>query len=237
MTSHSKVAIRSLQVEVLPPDFQENPRLYPQHFFVVQKYYPSLEHYQGTFLFVLNQLKIRNQQPLNDLSPSQTQPQPLLHFSINEDGQSINKRHYHAISSKDLVKLNRYAPTLQQAANWYLNELADSKIYYFYQQNDSIQTLQVLFDKDKFQHLTGVFPYKEGQSAEQTLEDFANGNGAFDTILLANKGAAFDKLKVLPELPAIVESDSFYFGDLSEVPKLHSLDLDKAIKSGDEDII
>lgn len=176
-------------------------------------------------------------QPLNDLSPSQTQPQPLLYFSINEYGQSINKRHYHAISNKDLVKLNRYAPMLQQAANWYLNELADSKIYYFYQQNDSIQTLQVLFDKDKFQHLTGVFPYKEGQSAEQTLEDFANGNGAFDTILLANKGAAFDKLKVLPELPAIVESDSFYFGDLSEVPKLHSLDLDKAIKSGDEDII
>lgn len=176
-------------------------------------------------------------QPLNDLSPSQTQPQPLLHFSINEDGQSINKRHYHAISNKDLVKLNRYAPTLQQAANWYLNELADSKIYYFYQESDSVQTLQVAFDKDKFQHLTGVFPYKEGQSAEQTLEDFANGNGAFDTILLANKGAAFDKLKVLPELPAIVESDSFYFGDLSEVPKLHSLDLDKAIKSGDEDII
>ncbi|MGT2755201.1 PBECR4 domain-containing protein [Streptococcus ovis] len=176
-------------------------------------------------------------QPLNDLSPSQTQPQPLLHFSINEDGKSINKRHYHAVSNKDLVKLNRYAGTLQQAANWYLNELADSKIYYFYQENASIQTLQVSFDKDKFQHLTGVFPYKEGQSAEQTLEDFANGNGAFDTILLANKGAAFDKLKVLPELPAIVESDSFYFGDLSQVPKLHYLDLDKAIKSGDEDII
>ena len=176
-------------------------------------------------------------QPLNDLLPGQTQPQPLLHFSINKDGQSINRRHYHVISDKDLVKLNRYAGTLQQVANWYLNELSDSKIYYFYQENNSIQTLQVLFDKDKFQHLTGVFPYKEGQSAEQTLEDFANGNGAFDTILLANKGAAFDKLKVLPELPAIVESDSFYFGDLSEVPKLHSLDLDKAIKSGDEDII
>lgn len=176
-------------------------------------------------------------QPLNDLSPNQTQPQPLLYFSINKDGQSINKRNYHAISDKDLVKLNRYAGTLQQAANWYLNELADSKIYYFYQENDSIQTLQVTFDKDKFQHLTGVFPYREGQSAEKTLEDFANGNGAFDTILLANKGAAFDKLKVLPELPAIVESDSFYFDDLSEVPKLHSLDLDKAIKSGDEDII
>ncbi|AUW97145.1 PBECR4 domain-containing protein [Streptococcus pluranimalium] len=176
-------------------------------------------------------------QPLNDLLPGQTQPQPLLHFSINKDGQSINRRHYHVISDKDLVKLNRYAGTLQQVANWYLKELSDSKIYYFYQENNSIQTLQVLFDKDKFQHLTGVFPYKEGQSAEQTLEDFANGNGAFDTILLANKGAAFDKLKVLPELPAIVESDSFYFGDLSEVPKLHSLDLDKAIKSGDEDII
>lgn len=179
----------------------------------------------------------KESQPLNGLSPNQTQPQPLLHFTINGEGQSISKRHYHAISDKDLVKLNRYAGTLQQSASWYLNELADSEIYYFYQENSTIQTLQISFGKDKFQHLTGIFPYREGQSAEKTLEDFANGNGSFDTILLANKGAAFDKLKVLPELPAIVESDSFYFGDLSEVPKLHSLNLDKAIKSGDDDVI
>ncbi|MBY5035333.1 toprim domain-containing protein [Streptococcus gallolyticus] len=176
-------------------------------------------------------------QPLNDLSPNQTQPQPLLHFSTNAEAKSINKRFYHPISEKELAKLNRYAPTFQQSASWYLNELADSKVYYFYQEADKIQSLQVSFDKDKFIHLTGVFPYKEGQSAETALEELASGNGNYDNILLANKGAAFDKLKVLPELPAIIEADSFYFDDLSEVPKLQSLDLDKAIKSGDEDIL
>ncbi|MCQ9212394.1 PBECR4 domain-containing protein [Streptococcus sp. B01] len=176
-------------------------------------------------------------QPLNDLSPSQTRSQSYLHFTINGRNKSIHKDYYHPISDSDLVKLNRYASNIQQAANWYLDTVADSNIIYFYQEGESVNSLQVRFDRDKFMHLTGVFPYKEGQTAEQTLEDFANGNGAFDTILLANKGAAFDKLKVLPELPAIVESDSFYFDDLSEVPKLHSLDLDKAIKSGDEDIV
>lgn len=175
--------------------------------------------------------------PLNDLSPSQTQPQPLLHFSIKDGGESIDKRYYHQISAKELVKLNRYASSIQQAADWYLNELADSKVYYFYLENTYIQTLQVSFDKDKFQHLTGIFPYRKGQSAEQTLDDFAKGNGDFDSILLADNGAAFSKLKVLPNLPAIIESDSFYFGDLSEVPKFNALNLDKAIKSGDEDII
>ncbi|WP_238140889.1 PBECR4 domain-containing protein, partial [Streptococcus suis] len=73
--------------------------------------------------------------------------------------------------------------------------------------------------------------------ATQTLEDFANGKGDFDSILIANKGAAFDKIKVLPELEAIIQSDSFYFGDLSEVPKLKQLDMDKAIRSGDEDVV
>ena len=60
-------------------------------------------------------------------------------------------------------------------------------------------------------HLTGIFPYREGQTAGQTLLDFATGNGQFDNILIANRGTAFDKLKVLPELPAIVDAESFYF--------------------------
>lgn len=176
-------------------------------------------------------------QPLNDLSPNQTQPQPYLHFTINEEGKSIDKRNYHVISDGELVKLNRYASNLQQAANWYLDTVAGSKIIYFYQEGDVVNSLQVTFDRDKFLHLTGVFPYKEGQTAEQSLLDFAQGKGAFDAILLANKGAAFDKLKVLPELSAITDAHSFYFGDLSDVPKLHSLDMNKAIKSGDEDIV
>ncbi|WP_261987987.1 PBECR4 domain-containing protein [Streptococcus suis] len=176
-------------------------------------------------------------QPLNDLSPNQTQPQPLLHFSINEERKSIKKRGYHPASDRDLVKLNRYSTSLKEVAQWYLRELSDSTIHYIYKDNEGVNSLQVTFDKDKFIHLTGIFPYKEGYSADKLLIDFANGQGSFDDILLANKGAAFDKLKVLPELPAIIEANSFYFDDLSDVPKLHSLNMDKAIKSGDEDIV
>ena len=176
-------------------------------------------------------------QPLNDLSPSQTRSQPLLHFSINEDRKSIHKDNYHPISDKDLLKLNRYAPHLQNAAQWYLENVADSQVTYFYQDGADTNSLAISYNKESFMHLTGISPYREGQTAEQTLLDFAAGNGQFDNILIANRGAAFDKLKVLPELPAIVDAESFYFGDLSDVEKFHSLNLDKAIRSNDQDVL
>ena len=176
-------------------------------------------------------------QPLNDLSPSQTRSQPLLHFSINEDRKSIHKDNYHPISDKDLLKLNRYAPHLQNAAQWYLENVADSQVIYFYQDGADTNSLAISYNKESFMHLTGIFPYREGQTAGQTLLDFAAGNGQFDNILIANRGAAFDKLKVLPELPAIVDAESFYFGDLSDVEKFHSLNLDKAIRSNDQDVL
>ena len=176
-------------------------------------------------------------QPLNDLSPSQTRSQPLLHFSINEERKSIHKDNYHPISDKDLLKLNRYAPHLQNAAQWYLENVADSQVTYFYQDGADTNSLAISYNKESFMHLTGIFPYREGQTAGQTLLDFAAGNGQFDNILIANRGAAFDKLKVLPELPAIVDAESFYFGDLSDVEKFHSLNLDKAIRSNDQDVL
>ena len=176
-------------------------------------------------------------QPLNDLSPSQTRSQPLLHFSINDERKSIHKDNYHPISDKDLLKLNRYALHLQNAAQWYLENVADSQVTYFYQDGADTNSLAISYNKESFMHLTGIFPYREGQTAGQTLLDFAAGNGQFDNILIANRGAAFDKLKVLPELPAIVDAESFYFGDLSDVEKFHSLNLDKAIRSNDQDVL
>ena len=175
--------------------------------------------------------------PLNDLSPSQTRSQPLLHFSINGDRKSIHKDNYHPVSDKDLRKLNRYTPHLQNAAAWYLENIADSQVTYFYQEGANTNSVTISYNKESFMHLTGIFPYKEGQTAEQTLSDFAAGNGQFDNILIANRGAAFDKLKVLPELPVIVDSESFYFGDLSAVEKFHPLNLDKAIRSSDQDVL
>lgn len=176
-------------------------------------------------------------QPLNDLSPSQTRSQPLLHFSINEERKSIHKDNYHPISDKDLLKLNRYAPHLQNAASWYLENVADSQVIYFYQDGADTNSVAISYSKESFMHLTGIYPYREGQTAEQTLLDFAAGNGQFDNILIANRGAAFDKLKVLPELPTMVDAESFYFGDLSDVEKFHSLNLDKAIRSNDQDVL
>ena len=176
-------------------------------------------------------------QPLNDLSPSQTRSQPLLHFSINEERKSIHKDNYHPIADKDLRKLNRYAPHLQNAAQWYLENVADSRVTYFYQDGADTNSLTISYNKESFMHLTGIYPYREGQTAGQTLLDFATGNGQFDNILVANRGAAFDKLKVLPELPSIVDAESFYFGDLSDVEKFHSLNLDKAIRSNDQDVL
>jgi len=176
-------------------------------------------------------------QPLNDLSPSQTRSQPLLHFSINEERKSIHKDNYHPISDKDLLKLNRYAPHLQNAAQWYLENVADSQVIYFYQDGADTNSVAISYNKESFMHLTGIYPYREGQTAEQTLLDFATGNGQFDNILIANRGAAFDKLKVLPELPTMVDAESFYFGDLSDVEKFHSLNLDKAIRSNDQDVL
>lgn len=176
-------------------------------------------------------------QPLNDLSPSQTRSQPLLHFNINEDRKSIHKDNYHPISDKDLLKLNRYAPHLQNAAQWYLENVADSQVIYFYQDGADTNSVAISYNKESFMHLTGIYPYREGQTAEQTLMDFAAGNGQFDNILIANRGAAFDKLKVLPELPTMVDAESFYFGDLSDVEKFHSLNLDKAIRSNDQDVL
>ena len=176
-------------------------------------------------------------QPLNDLSPSQTRSQPLLHLSINEDRKSIHKDNYHPISDKDLLKLNRYAPHLQNAAQWYLENVADSQVTYFYQDGADTNSVAISYSKESFMHLTGIFPYREGQTAGQTLLDFAAGNGQFDNILIANRGAAFDKLKVLPELPTMVDAESFYFGDLSDVEKFHTLNLDKAIRSNDQDVL
>lgn len=176
-------------------------------------------------------------QPLNGLSPNQTQSQPLLQFTIKGLAPSTYKSNYHPITEKELRKLNRYAPNLQQVANWYLNNLSDSQLTYFYSDGQETGQVTVEFGQEHFMHLTGLLPQKDGQTAEQTLLDFAQGNGDFDHLLIANYGGAFDKLQVLPELQEVIESDAFYFNDLSSIEKLHRLDLDQAIRTADKDLL
>jgi len=158
----------------------------------------------------------------------------LLYFSINEEFQSSNDGHYHSISSNELAKLNRpiRSQTIQNAAQYYLDELANSKIYYV----TPDKTVQVNFEEKHFMHLTGIKPLAPGQTPEKTLRDFAEGNGHFDNILLANNDAAFDKINVLSDLSVATESTSFYFDDLTNLRRYNGR-FDSLIKSDDKDII
>ena len=158
----------------------------------------------------------------------------LLYFSINEEFQSSNDGHYHSISSNELAKLNRpiRSQTIQNAAQYYLDELANSKIYYI----TPDKTVQVNFEEKHFMHLTGIKPLAPGQTPEKTLRDFAEGNGHFDNILLANNDAAFDKINVLSDLSVATESTSFYFDDLTNLRRYNGR-FDSLIKSDDKDII
>lgn len=158
----------------------------------------------------------------------------LLYFTINEEFQSSNDGHYHSISSHELAKLNRpiRSQTIQNAAQYYLAELANSKIYYV----TPDKTVQVNFEEKHFMHLTGIKPLAPGQTPEKTLRDFAEGNGHFDNILLANNDAAFDKINVLSDLSVAIESTSFYFDDLTNLRRYNGR-FDSLIKSDDKDII
>lgn len=158
----------------------------------------------------------------------------LLYFTINKEFQSSNDGYYHSISLDELTKLNRPIRrlALQNAAQYYLDELANSKIYYV----TPDKTVQVHFEEKHFMHLTGIKPIALGQTPEKTLHDFAEGNGHFDNILLANNDAAFDKLKVLSDLSVATESTSFYFDDLTDLRRYDGR-FDSLIKSDDKDII
>ena len=179
----------------------------------------------------------KQSQPLDGSSPNQTQSQSLLHFTILDADKSIYKPNYHPIKANELRKLNRYAPQLQQTANWYLDTLADSKVYYFFKDEEDIKVVSVSFYKENFMHLTGITPIKDDQTPEQTLLDFVEGRGEFDNIMIANRGAAFEKLQVLPDFEAIIDAGSFYFDDLSQIEKFNRIDLSQAIMSEDKDLL
>lgn len=177
-------------------------------------------------------------QPLNGLLPNQTQDQSFLYFTLKDRTKSRIKQGYHAISNNDLNKINHYALGLQQSAKWYRDNLANATIHYFYKgDHNTPVNVQITFEEKHFMHLTGLFPIKDGQTAERTLHDFADGRGEFDNLMIANKGAAFQKLQVLPDLQGILEVNSFYFDDVSEIPQLNKLQMESAIKSDDHDLV
>lgn len=164
-----------------------------------------------------------------------TSSHPYLQFSTNYDKVQRRIANYHPITPADLRRLNQYAPSIQSTAFWYLNELADSKISFVYADHGEENVLQVTFQKDNFIHLSGIRPFEEGKGAANFLDDMANGQGHYDGMLISN--AIKDKLQVLPMLRDILDPHSFVLDDLSSVEKLHSINMNEAIKAKDEDFL
>lgn len=176
-------------------------------------------------------------QPLKELSPTQSESHSLLHFTIQKPDKSMYKRNYHIIDEEDLFKLNNNADIVQNSARWYLDNLADRTIHYFYQKEDRVYSVNLHFEERHYMHLTGIFPIKDGQTAEKTLHDFAAGRGDYDNIMISNRDATFQKIKALPDMKAILNANSFYFDNVDDIPKLHSLAMEQAIQSDDKDVL
>ena len=188
----------------------------------------------------------RNSSSLGVETPG-TAPQPVeknsqpdfptnvhFHFTIDEDRMS-NKTF-----RKNMRALNLYANAMRDSAQWYLREMSGTSIHYVYKnpEENQFQILNVKFDKKNWMHLTGVTPvYNEWVEhlSESFVEDVAAGKGHFKDLKFTN--GMSDKLKVLNLLPEVIESDSFVFNDLSSVKKFNNLDLSKAIRPEDTDLL
>ena len=160
-----------------------------------------------------------------------------LEFTTDSGYVSNIRDGYHVISRKELDKLNNFAPHIQEMARWYRDNLASSDILYVVQNGVETDIVRLTFEEKNFSHLTGIQPVEKNHSAAKTLNDFAEGRGHYNNILLANQDNTFKKLGVLPNLKAVLNPVSFYFDDLEEIKRFKRMDVSKAIKSDDKDIL
>ena len=180
---------------------------------------------------------VPKERSLKESSPTPTQSQPFFHFTISDPEKSTYKKGYHPIKPEELKKLNRYASQIQDNATWYQKELADSQVTYFYKHKEAVEALTITFKAEHYPHLIGFYAIDEQQTAAKTLEDIVKGKADYQNIMIANRGATFSKIQVLPDFKAIIDANSFLFDDLSQVERMQRLDLASAIKTEDEDVL
>ena len=164
-----------------------------------------------------------------------TSPYRYLHFSTTFEEVQRRQSKYHPITSDDLKRMNQYAGSIQKSSQWYLEELANSKIYYFYSNNGEVSLLDVNFKRENFLHLTGIRPVVPGRNAGDFVVDFAEGRGNYNQILVSN--SLKEKLQVIPMLEDILDPKSFVLDNLDEVRIAQRLNFSEAIKSKDEDFL
>lgn len=164
-----------------------------------------------------------------------TSPYRYLHFSTTFEEVQRRQSKYHTITSDDLKRMNQYAGSIQKSSQWYLEELANSKIYYFYSNNGEVSLLDVNFKRENFLHLTGIRPVVPGRNAGDFVVDFAEGRGDYNQILVSN--SLKEKLQVITMLEDILDPKSFVLDNLDEVRIAQRLNFSEAIKSKDEDFL
>ncbi|MDY4345412.1 PBECR4 domain-containing protein [Streptococcus sp. BJSWXB6CM1] len=164
-----------------------------------------------------------------------TSPYRYLHFSTNFEEVQRRQSKYHPVTPDDLKRMNQYAGSIQKSSQWYLEELANSKIYYFYSNNGEVSLLDVNFKRENFLHLTGIRPVVPGKNAGDFVVDFAEGRGDYNQILVSN--SLKEKLQVIPMLEDILDPKSFVLDNLDEVRIAQRLNFSEAIKSKDEDFL
>ncbi|HEO2751068.1 TPA: toprim domain-containing protein [Streptococcus agalactiae] len=157
-----------------------------------------------------------------------------LNFSIKDGFKSRKTKYEKSIDAYNLGKLNRRGVDIQEAAQFYLNELANSTVHYFTSDGSLVQ---VNFLEENFLHLTGLKIIGDAATPEKVLHDFANGGElSYDDIRLKNTESPFDKIKVLPDLETVLQTDSFYFDELQDIPRYQGR-FDSLIKSDDSDLM
>lgn len=189
---------------------------------------------------------------LGENSPG-TAPQPVepasqpdfptnvpLYFNIDKDIKSNFRlrKGYHYPKNKDVRNISAYAEDIQKSATWYLNELADTTVTYFYKDGLKQQALQVKFEKRHWMHLTGIAPvYSEklDSVSETFIDEISSGHTSFQNVTVGP--GYLDKIQILPMLSEVLETDSFVFDDLSSIEKFGRLDAESTIRSEDKSIV
>ncbi|HEK9107957.1 TPA: toprim domain-containing protein [Streptococcus equi subsp. zooepidemicus] len=163
-----------------------------------------------------------------------TRSSHYLKFTIKDGFKSRKTRVEKSIDAYHLGKLNRRGYDLQEAAQFYLTELANSTIHYFTMDGSLVQ---VNFLESNFMHLTGLKIVGKGATPESILHDFARGGElSYEDIRLKNTESPFDKIKVLPDLETVLQTDSFYFDQLQNISRYEGR-FDSLIKADDSDLM
>src|SRR5699024_66423 len=162
----------------------------------------------------------RNSSFLGEDSP-RTAPKPVgdetqpdfptnVHFNFSIDRSKKStvglRNGYEYVDNKQLRQLNLFADDMKKSANWYLDNISDSQITYFYQDGNDVSSLRVQFEKNNWMHLTGVAPVYSNwvdTLSESFIDDVAKGHGEFANLSMGR--GAMEKLQVLPMLPEILE--------------------------------